>query len=50
MSLSALADMRCIGNTSTANYEYSGSNRENLPAPIQMQLSEKLKTFCRFFT
>ena len=32
-------------NTLTANYEYSRSNRENLPLPIQMQLSEKPKTF-----
>ena len=23
-------------------------NRENLPPPIQRQLSEKLKTFCNF--
>ena len=27
----------------TANNEYSGSNRENVPIPIQMQLSEKPK-------
>ena len=33
-------------NTLTANYEYSRSNRENLPLPIQMQLSEKPKAFC----
>ena len=32
-------------NMLTANYEYSRSNRENLPLPIQMQLSEKPKTF-----
>ena len=36
-------------NTLTANYEYSRSNRENLPLPIQMQLSEKGKTFSQFF-
>ena len=36
-------------NTLTANYEYSRSNRENLPLPIQMQLSEKPKIFCQFF-
>ena len=36
-------------NTSTANYEYSRSNGENLPLPIQMQLSEKPKNFCKFF-
>ena len=33
----------------TANYEYSRSNRENLPLPLQMQLSEKPKTFSEFF-
>ena len=27
----------------TTDYEYSRSNRENLPLPIQRQLSEKLK-------
>ena len=32
-------------NTLTASYEYSRSNRENLPLPIQMYLSEKSKTF-----
>ena len=32
----------------TANYEYSRSNRENLPLPIQMQLSVKPKTFSQF--
>ena len=30
-------------NTLTANYEYSPSKRENLPLPIQMQISEKQK-------
>ena len=30
----------------TADYEYSRSNRENLPLPIEMQLSEKPKTRC----
>ena len=33
----------------TANYEYSRSNTDNLPLPVQMQLSEKLETFSRFF-
>ena len=33
----------------TSKYEYSRSNRENLPLPIQIQLFEKLKTFCQFF-
>ena len=31
-------------NTLTANYEYSRSNRENLPLPIQIQLSKKPKS------
>ena len=36
-------------NTLNANYEYSRSNRENLPLPIQMQLSEKPKTSPGYF-
>ena len=36
-------------NMLTANYEYSRINRENLPLPIQMQLSEKPKTFPETF-
>ena len=32
----------------TTDYEYSRSNKENLPLPIQRQLSEKLKTFSNF--
>ena len=34
--------------TLTANYEYSRSNRKNLPLPVQMQLSEKPKTYFQF--
>ena len=34
--------------TLTSNYEYSRSSRENFLLPIQMQLSEKPKTFCQF--
>ena len=33
----------------TANYEYSRSNRENLPLPIQMQLSVKTKNISLIF-
>ena len=33
----------------SANYEYSRSNRENLPLPIQMQLSENPSIFCCIF-
>ena len=36
-------------NTLTADYECNRSNMENLPLPIQMQLSKKTKTFCRVF-
>ena len=36
-------------NTLAANYEYSRSNTENLPLPIEMQLSENPRTFCQFF-
>ena len=33
----------------TTNYEYSRSNRENLPLPIQRQISEKLKNCSQNF-
>ena len=32
----------------TANYEYSRSNTDNLPLPVQMQLPEKQETFSDF--
>ena len=35
-------------NTLTANYEYSRSNTDYLPLPVQMQLSQKLETFSHF--
>ena len=38
-----------IVNMLTANYEYSRNNMVNLPLPVQMQLSEKLKTLSKFF-
>ena len=38
-----------LGNTLTANYEYSRSNRENLPLPIQIKLSKKDKPFAAFY-
>ena len=37
---------KCPFNTLTADYEYSGSNRENLPLPVQIQLPKKPKIFC----
>ena len=36
-------------NTLTANYEYSRNNKDDLPLPVQMQLSGKLKTISQFF-
>ena len=36
-------------NTLTANYEYCRNNTHNLPLPVQMQLSGKLKTISRYF-
>ena len=36
-------------NALTANYEYSRNNTDNLPLPVQMQLSGKSKYFSRFF-
>ena len=35
-------------NTLTANYEYSRSKTDNLPLPVQMQLSVKPETFSEF--
>ena len=35
-------------NTLTVDGEYFRLNRENLPLPIQMQLSKKPETFCYF--
>ena len=36
-------------NTLIAKYEYSRSKKDNLPLPVQMPLSEKLKTFSALF-
>ena len=36
-------------NMLTANYEYSRNDTDDLPLPVQMQLSGKLKTFYAFF-
>ena len=36
-------------NTLTANFEYSRSNRENLPLPIQIKLSKNPSIFSPFF-
>ena len=38
-----------VFNTLTANYEYSRSNRENLPLQIQIKLSKKPLIFCCSF-
>ena len=38
-----------FANTLTANDKYRVQDCENLPLPIQMQLSEKRKTFPEFF-
>ena len=35
-------------NIFTADDKYSLLNRDNLRQPIQMQLSQKEKTFCQF--
>ena len=36
-------------NMLTANYEYSPNTTDNLPLPVQRQLSGKLKESSRFF-
>ena len=41
--------LRLFVNTYTVNDKHCLLNRENLRQSIQMQLSEKLKTFSEFF-
>ena len=41
--------LRLFVNTLTVNDKYYMLNRDNLPQPIQMQLSQKQKTFSEFF-
>ena len=38
-----------FANTSTVQYKYSRSDLENLPHQVQMQISQKSKTFSGFF-
>ena len=47
-SVNFLLQSHFLINTLTANYKYSRSNRENLPLPIQIQLSEKLNKNFKF--
>ena len=42
--------MGLLVNTLAGNEKCALVNRENLTLPIQMQLSQKHKTFCQFFT
>ena len=41
--------IRLLVNILTVNDKHYLLNRDNLPQPIQMQLSEKQKTFSEFF-
>ena len=41
--------LRLFGNTLTVNDKHYLLNRDNLTQPIQMQLSQKQKTFSEFF-
>ena len=41
--------LRLLVNTLPANGKYPILNRDNLTTPIQMQLSQKQKTFSHFF-
>ena len=41
--------LRLFVNTLTADGKYSFLNRDNLTQPIQMQLSQKQKTFSQIF-
>ena len=38
--------LRLVDNTFTGNYEYSRSKRENLPLPIQINISKESSTYC----
>ena len=38
-----------LGNGLTTNYGYCRNNTDILPLPFQIQLSEKLNSFFRFF-
>ena len=50
MSPLAIAEiLEVFVNILTADYKYPVQDCENLPLPIQMQLSEKRKTFSQFF-
>ena len=40
--------LRMFVNTLTADHKYSLPNIDNLRRPIQMQLSQKIKTVCEF--
>ena len=42
--------LRLFVNTLSAVDKYSLANRDNLTQPIQMQLSQKEKTFSNFFS
>ena len=41
--------LRLFVNALTADVKYSGSNMQNLPQQFQTPLSQKQKTFSRFF-
>ena len=41
--------LRLFGNTLTVDEKHYLLNRDNLTQPIQMQLSQKQKTFSEFF-
>ena len=42
--------LRPVANTLTSDENYFVCNKENLPQPIQMQLSKKLQIFSQFST
>ena len=48
--LAICKSLRLFLNTLTADEMYSLLNRDNLTKPIQMQLSQKQKTFCDIFS
>ena len=49
VSFSDIQNPKAVFNTLTVNDKHNLLNRDNLTQPIDMQLSEKQKTFSRFF-
>ena len=49
VSFSEMQNLKTVFNTFSADGKYSLLNTDNLTQPIQMELSQKQKTFSTFF-